>query len=92
VGTIGQIDEVSEEVVEAFGRLVPQLFRSATPPRADELGAIASSPDTTLFVTRGGRGGAIIGSLTLVRVQIPTGIPAWIEDVVVDERSWPGHR
>jgi ribosomal protein S18 acetylase RimI-like enzyme len=85
VGTIEQVDEVSEEVVEAFGRLVPQLSRSATPPSADELGVIASSPDTTLLVARGGRGGAIIGSLTLVCVRIPTGIRAWIEDVVVDE-------
>jgi hypothetical protein len=86
VGTIEQVDEVSEEVVEAFGRLIPQLSRSAaTPPSADELGSIASSPDATVLVARGGRGGVILGSLTLVCVRIPTGIRAWIEDVGVDE-------
>jgi hypothetical protein len=86
VGTIEQVDDVSEEVVEAFGRLIPQLSRSAaTPPSADELGSIASSPEATLLVARGGRGGVILGSLTLVCVRIPTGIRAWTEDVVVAE-------
>jgi ribosomal protein S18 acetylase RimI-like enzyme len=30
------------------------------------------------------RGGQIVGSLTLVVFRIPTGVRAWIEDVVVD--------
>jgi ribosomal protein S18 acetylase RimI-like enzyme len=34
--------------------------------------------------------GNIVGSLTLVTFRIPTGIRAWIEDVVVDE-SARGH-
>ena len=37
------------------------------------------------------RGGEIVGSLTLVLFRIPTGMRAWIEDVVVDEaRPGPG--
>jgi ribosomal protein S18 acetylase RimI-like enzyme len=29
----------------------------------------------------------IVGTLTLVAFRIPTGVGAWIEDVVVDERA-----
>jgi ribosomal protein S18 acetylase RimI-like enzyme len=31
--------------------------------------------------------GTIVGSLTLALFRVPTGVRAWIEDVVVDERS-----
>ena len=31
--------------------------------------------------------GVIVGSLTLVMYRIPTGLKAWIEDVVVDEAA-----
>ena len=34
--------------------------------------------------------GAVVGSLTLAFYRIPTGLKAWIEDVVVDE-SARGH-
>jgi ribosomal protein S18 acetylase RimI-like enzyme len=31
--------------------------------------------------------GSVVGSLTLVLFRIPTGVRAWIEDVVVDESA-----
>jgi len=31
--------------------------------------------------------GAIVGSLTLALFRVPTGVRAWIEDVVVDESA-----
>jgi ribosomal protein S18 acetylase RimI-like enzyme len=74
-------------LVAAMGRLVPQLSRSAPAPSADELEAILASPATTLLVARAqgaGSRGEIVGSLTLVVFRIPTGVRAWIEDVVVD--------
>ncbi len=77
---------VDEELVQAVARLVPQLSRSAPPPTAAELAAIVSSPATTLFVARDD-GGRIIGVLTLAVFCIPTGVRAWIEDVVVDGRA-----
>ena len=40
------------------------------------------SPDNVLFVAR--LDGSIVGSLTLAFYRIPTGMKAWIEDVVVD--------
>jgi ribosomal protein S18 acetylase RimI-like enzyme len=44
------------------------------------------SPATTLFIARPPTG-EILGTLTLVTFRIPTGVRAWIEDVVVDERA-----
>jgi ribosomal protein S18 acetylase RimI-like enzyme len=41
-----------------------------------------SSPSTVVFIAR--VDGAIVGSLTLAVFRIPTGVRAWIEDVVVD--------
>jgi ribosomal protein S18 acetylase RimI-like enzyme len=80
---ISVASEVSEDLVRAFGRLIPQLSSSSPPPTAAELEAIISSPDSLLFVAR--LRGEIIGSLTLGLYRIPTGLKAWIEDVVVDD-------
>jgi ribosomal protein S18 acetylase RimI-like enzyme len=75
---------VTPELVEAFDRLVPQLSRSSPSPTEVELTEIVESPSTVVLVARVGTG-AIAGSLTLVLFRIPTGVRAWIEDVVVDE-------
>jgi ribosomal protein S18 acetylase RimI-like enzyme len=91
---IDVVREVTDEVVDAFGRLLPQLSKSAPPLDADALTAIASAQANTLLVAR--VGGDIVGTLTLVIFQIPTGIRAWIEDVIVDEsargKSYGGKR
>ena len=82
--TIERATEVSDELLEAFARLLPQLSRAAAPPGREEIAEIVSSPATELFLARG-EDGAILGSLTLALFRIPTGMRAWIEDVVVDE-------
>jgi ribosomal protein S18 acetylase RimI-like enzyme len=79
------LDKVTGEVVEAFGRLIPQLSRSAAPPGQAELGAIVGCPANTVLLARSD--GAITGTMTLVMFPIPTGVRAWIEDVVVDEAA-----
>jgi ribosomal protein S18 acetylase RimI-like enzyme len=76
---------VTDELVAAFARLVPQLSRSSPVPGEAELAEIVASPATVLLVAR--QAGAIVGSLTLVLFRIPTGVRAWIEDVVVDESA-----
>lgn len=81
---ITEATEATEELVEAFERLTPQLSSSNPPPSAEALETIATSDATRLLVARAD--GAIVGSLTLVLVRIPTGLRAIIEDVVVDER------
>ncbi len=43
------------------------------------------SPATVLLVARDGEPPEIVGTLTLVVFRIPTGLRAWVEDVVVDD-------
>ena len=76
---------MTDEVVEAFARLVPQLSKTSVPPDRAALDRIVSSPAITLLIAR--TDGKISGTLTLVMFPIPTGIRAWIEDVVVDEAA-----
>src|SRR2546426_5764882 len=83
---VEQAREVSDELVVAIEHLVGQLSSSSAPPGAAELEEIVASPATTLLIARDG-GGAVIGTLTLALFRIPTGVRAWIEDVVVDERA-----
>ena len=79
------LTDVTDEVVAAFARLIPQLSSSSPPPSADELKAVVAQPGTTVFLARSGR--EIVGTLTLVTFPIPTGTRAWIEDVVVDSAA-----
>jgi len=73
---------VDDDLCAAVDRLVPQLSRSSPPPGRAVLERIVADDATTLFVARGD--GDIVGMLTLAAFQIPTGVRAWIEDVVVD--------
>jgi hypothetical protein len=77
---------VSTELVDALARLIPQVSESAPAPNEDELATIVSSPATRLLLARE-EDDTIVGTLTLVAFRIPTGVGAWIEDVVVDERA-----
>lgn len=86
--TVEIATEADDELVDAYARLIPQLSSSNPAPDRGALAAIIVSPDASVFVARGD--GRIVGSLTLVVFRIPTGIRAWIEDVVVDE-SARGH-
>ena len=73
---------VDSDLVAAVTALLPQLSRSAPPPTAEQLTRIVGDPATTLFVAEDD--GRVVGSLTLVAFEIPTGRRAWIEDVVTD--------
>lgn len=85
---IERVTEVSHELVAAFDRLIPQLSSSNPPPTPRELRELVASPATILFVARDeAAGDAIVGALTLALFRIPTGLRAWIEDVIVDEAS-----
>jgi ribosomal protein S18 acetylase RimI-like enzyme len=80
---IVEATEVTAELVKAFAGLIPQLSSSNPPPTAEQLEAIVGSPACSLLLAVDDDG-TILGSLTLVIFPIPTGIRAWIEDVVVD--------
>lgn len=81
-------ERVDDELVAAFAELIPQLSSSSPPPAADHLAAIVASPDAVLYLAL--VDDVIVGSLTLAFYRIPTGLKAWIEDVVVGE-SARGH-
>ena len=83
---VEEVDAVDPELVRTMTELLPQLSSSAPPPGAAELQAIVDSPATVLFVARDERG-RVVGSLTLALFRVPTGMRAWIEDVVVDDRA-----
>jgi len=77
---------VDEELVAAFTRLIPQLSRSAPVPTPDLIREIVEAQASTVLIARDLRDhGRIVGMLTLIVFRIPTGVRAWIEDVVVDE-------
>ncbi|NBO53282.1 MAG: GNAT family N-acetyltransferase [Actinobacteria bacterium] len=86
--TVEKATQASDELVQAMQKLIPQLSSSNAPPSLSELNEIIASESSVLFVARVEN--QIVGSLTLATFRIPTGIRAWIEDVVVDE-SARGH-
>jgi ribosomal protein S18 acetylase RimI-like enzyme len=73
---------VDDDLCAAVDRLVPQLSRSSPPPGRALLERIVADRATTLFVAR--HDDDVVGMLTLAVFQIPTGVRALIEDVVVD--------
>ena len=80
--------EVTPELVAAFERLIPQLSSSNPAPTETELAAICESEASVLLIAVDGEADdRILGSLTLAWFRIPTGVRAWIEDVVVDEEA-----
>jgi ribosomal protein S18 acetylase RimI-like enzyme len=75
-------EELTDELVEGLNQLLPQLSTSAAPLTRSDVAALIESPAAIVFIARDGK--RIVGSLTLVVFPIPTGLRAWIEDVVVD--------
>ncbi|WP_405867433.1 MULTISPECIES: GNAT family N-acetyltransferase [unclassified Streptomyces] len=75
----GQADQ---ELVDAFGRLLPQLSRSAEPLDAEAVDRILTCDANTVLIARADR--VIVGTLTLVMFPVPSGLRARVEDVVVD--------
>ena len=75
----------SADVLAACHRLIPQLSTSSAPISAQELEEVIESDTTVLFAARSGQ--EIVGLLTLAIFRIPTGVRAWIEDVVVDNQA-----
>ena len=84
--TIEVANQIGDDIVEAFARLIPQLSKSAPPPTKGQLQALADHEACFLLLARDADG-TLLGSLTLVIFPIPTAVRAWIEDVVVDNAA-----
>jgi ribosomal protein S18 acetylase RimI-like enzyme len=73
------------ELLAGLNNLLPQLSANATTLTMVDVETMVNSDAATLFVATDN--GVIVGTLTLVIFPIPTGVRAWIEDVVVDENA-----
>ncbi len=71
-----------EELFDALQHLLPQLSATARIPSREHLREVIDARGTFLLIARNAR--RIIGTLTLVVFQLPTGVRARIEDLVVD--------
>ena len=76
------VNRVDNDLVVAFQRLIPQLSKSSPAPTKEQLESIVASDSSHILLAK--VDAVIVGSLTLVIFHIPTGVRAWIEDVVVD--------
>ncbi|MFA6913517.1 MAG: GNAT family N-acetyltransferase, partial [Proteiniphilum sp.] len=76
---IERLTHIDEHIVDAFRRLMPQLTSRRIDSSLATLGKVISSEETHLFVAIEEE--EIIGTLTLLFYQIPSGRKAWIEDV-----------
>jgi ribosomal protein S18 acetylase RimI-like enzyme len=79
------VREANDEVTAAMRHLLPQLSTSAADPDQTAVQRIVGSEATTLLAAK--LDGQIVGLLALAMFPIPTGLRAWIEDVIVDEAA-----
>jgi ribosomal protein S18 acetylase RimI-like enzyme len=83
---ISEQTELSDEIIDAVTRLLPQLSPTARIPTVQHINEILAAEGTRLFCARDADK-RIIGFLVLVIFRIPTGLRFRIEDVVVDEAA-----
>ena len=77
---------VTDELLDALTRLLPQLKFSSPRLTRDDLAGLLSSDASSLLTARDDAG-RVVGMLTLIVYRAPSGVRARIEDVVVDESA-----
>lgn len=82
---VQQIICYRQTLLDEVNALLPQLSGSAAPLSEPDLRAIIAS-DTSHLLTAS-EDGRLCGMLTLVVFRIPTGVRAWVEDVVVNQED-----
>lgn len=85
MGRIAEVlgTDITPSTVSALNALLAQLTTHARPLTAASLQVIADTPNVHLYVLRT-ETSDIGGMATLATDTLPTGVKAWIEDVVVD--------
>lgn len=83
---VEQVKEVNTEIVQAIQNLFPQLTQFSPIPDEEALQKMIDSQTTSLWIARNA-GGEIIAMLCMAIYRTTTGIHAWIEDVVVDQKA-----
>ena len=83
---ITRVTSITDDVENAFQRLIPHLNLTFSPPTRGELQRMVASDACVLLAARfPDKTSDIAGVLTLIIYRVPTGIRARVEDVVVDE-------
>jgi len=77
--------EVTPELVEALGRLIPQLNLALPVPTAEHLRVLLADPAATLLIARDGA--EIVGTAMVIVYPTSIRFESRIEDVVVDESA-----
>ena len=83
---ISQVTNATQEVVEVFEKLIPQLSQKK-PPSLDEFASLIKSRSIVLIARYPDSSGPVVGSGTLAVFPVPTGLRGHIEDVVVDQSA-----
>lgn len=83
---IEQVTGVTNELLAAFQKLIPQLTTRRLPPDEQALSTLIASDSSVLLVARN-VSGEIIGAATLVLFRTPVGLHARLEDLIVDESA-----
>ncbi len=84
--TIETADVATDDLLVAINHLIPQLSSSFEGLDHEGLVTVIDDPATSLLLARSPELG-VVGTLTLALFTLPTGVRAWIEDVVVDESA-----
>ena len=86
---IYEITEMCQKVYDTFERLIPKLSSNAKIPTWEELEDLISSKAGIVRAAADDEDPEekILGTMTLVVFRIPTGVRAWVEDVVVDNEA-----
>lgn len=83
---IERVTEIDENILKAFQYFIPELTSEKDRiPTTENLENVTSSPNNYLLVAK--ENDDIIGTLTLVFYWVPSGVKAWIEDVIVDDKA-----
>jgi len=77
---------VTDELMDAITRLMPQLkLKYSLPTRSEIEALVASKASILLIVRHPDENSPIVGMLTLIIYRVPSGVRAHVEDIVVDE-------
>ncbi len=91
---IERVEKVTQELLVAFERLIPQLTQSPV-PSAQDLQRLLDSPSILILARlprfarndiASGQNSPIVGAATLGVFHTPSGTHAHVEDVIVDEQ------
>ncbi len=83
---VEQVKEVKTEIVQGIQHLFPQLTQFSPIPDEEAIQKMVNSQASSLWIARN-ESGQIIGILCLALYRTTTGVHAWIEDVVVDQKA-----